>query len=561
MSLKKLIKSSSLRHILLTSGLIWLLLAGVLWLSQTTVIEYLTSSMEQELEEQANELREFAQSGAMQQELIGEREIPLLEMDSPENEPLDTFLSHYRDLIAREKQTYSSNPWLTSVLEARLFLLGYTENLPAKTFPLNHLTELLIEEIPEHLHGQLEPIVESNMEQFNAHYQWQFDSLTLKKYLLAEGWMEQDYRCFFLQNKNNSLSNMTGDIPESFTGGYEFWWGQIRNEFGQTEPAACLLHQLPLDDQNSLIIGQRVDYLVELIDKLSLMRYWGTAAGLILAILISVIISRRQVNKLSRIHKTCALVEQGQLSQRITVPSPSDDYDKVAISINQMLDRLEKLVTGIKYVSDNIAHDLLSPLTRIRSKLDMLAMDAPQSAEKINHIINEADNLLLVFNTLLRITQLESGSQRQEFRPFNFIDACADMVEFYQPAYESKEIQLEVLYQKDHFNCIGDFNLWSQAISNLLDNALKYTPEGGQVVLRVFSQQGQLVFQLQDSGPGITLTDHEKVQQRFYRLEKNRSSQGNGLGLALVKAIVDLHQARLELSEPPGLTITIKIPL
>lgn len=228
-----------------------------------------------------------------------------------------------------------------------------------------------------------------------------------------------------------------------------------------------------------------------------------------------------------------------------------------------MLDQLEVLMQGIKQVTNNIAHDLRTPLSRLRRRLDMLRegrLSTDQNEDLLEQAINEADGLLATFKALLRISEVESGSRLVGFKDVDITSLLDDLIDFYEPLSEEKGQTL--CYQSPKVRPLrGDRDLLFQAFANVLDNAIKYTPAAGQIRLIVDDHPNQLDVSICDSGPGVPVEAREKIFDRFYRLETSRSSPGNGLGLSLVAAIVNLHHGKLELADnSPGLNLTISLP-
>lgn len=249
------------------------------------------------------------------------------------------------------------------------------------------------------------------------------------------------------------------------------------------------------------------------------------------------------------------IMRTGDLSRRIPLTTEWDDLSKLAVILNEMFAEIERLLNGIKQVSDNIAHDLRTPLTRLRNQLESLPKDP--ISEKL---IREADTLLSMFNALLRITTLEAGKSQVEFRAVALHHIARDVVELYEPIIEEKGLTLETQLAECTIN--GDRDLLFQAILNLLDNAIKFTPEGGRISIRLETINERALLTLSDSGSGIPEAEREAVFQRFYRMESSRTTNGHGLGLSVAKAILQHHAGKIALTDNnPGLTVRIAFPI
>lgn len=318
-----------------------------------------------------------------------------------------------------------------------------------------------------------------------------------------------------------------------------------------------------LQNRYYLLVGQDVHQLQRMQSLIQDSMVWGVLMTLGLALIGGLMMSKTMLRRIEAINETCHRIMDGDLSRRIACIGGNDDFDKLIQTLNHMLEQIEQLMHGIKQVSDNIAHDLRTPLSHLRRRLDILRMDwsgSAQQAELLDQAINEADGLLATFKALLRISEIESGSRRANFQEIDLTTLLDDLVELYEPLAQEKNQTL--VWKRQEIPLLqADRDLLFQAFSNLLDNAVKYTPEEGAISLSLDNQAEHLVIRLQDSGPGIPAEEQQKVLERFYRLEANRLSQGNGLGLSLVAAIVKLHHGHLELSDcHPGLEVTLSLP-
>lgn len=256
------------------------------------------------------------------------------------------------------------------------------------------------------------------------------------------------------------------------------------------------------------------------------------------------------------------IIATRDLSQRIPVDCPCSDLSQLSTILNQMLEEIEQSVNGIRQVSDNIAHDLRTPLTRLRNHIESMRDDpSVQNGqhEQLNLLVIECDGLLSTFNALLRIANIESGRRSSNFHTLNLASVVQDVVDLYEPLASEKKIQLH--YRAEPTQITGDKDLLFQAIANLLDNAIKYTPPEGVVVITAQPHEKGARIIIRDTGHGIADEHKEHVFRRFYRVSQCRSQPGSGLGLSLVGAIVKLHQGSIVLSDntPNGLTVTVTL--
>lgn len=286
-------------------------------------------------------------------------------------------------------------------------------------------------------------------------------------------------------------------------------------------------------------------------------------ATIVLGTLGGAVVSALTLRRVELVNRSLRKIMQGDFSERIDLMDKAGDLRRLCENVNRMLDRIEVLMNGVRQVSDNIAHDLRTPLTRLRGRLSDLQADLdPASGERVQEMLDEADELLGTFNALLRIAQVESGNRRSGFAEVDLAMLLADVAELYEPLAADKGLQfaVEIGALGSYF---GDRNLLFQAFANLCDNAIKYTPDGGEITVLARLVGRVVEIDIADSGMGIPAEEYERVFQRFYRVEGSRSRQpGNGLGLSLVKAVVNLHGGDIALLDNhPGLRVRVTLPL
>ena len=308
----------------------------------------------------------------------------------------------------------------------------------------------------------------------------------------------------------------------------------------------------------NLLVGREIHELAQTRRMIVNAMVWGLLITAALALAGGIAMSRTTARRIEAINETSREIMSGDLSRRIPTRGSDDEFDQLAINLNTMLDRIQLLMDGLRHVSDNIAHDLRTPLTRLRSGLEGLrdgAADDPSRVEAIDRTVAEADGMLAIFNGLLRIARIEAGGQRENFAPVSLGDIAADVGELYEPVALEKDLAFSVDTDKAE-SVTGDRDLIFQAVANLVDNAIKYTPPGGTVALSIAGRR----IVVADSGPGIPAADRDAVFDRFHRLEDSRTEPGSGLGLSLVRAVARLHEGEVVLADnDPGLRAVLTL--
>lgn len=313
--------------------------------------------------------------------------------------------------------------------------------------------------------------------------------------------------------------------------------------------------------------GRRLFVAVDITDSMANYRFMQGLSILSIVlmtvvILTSFMISTFVVSRTNRIAQTAKrIMDTGNLSQRIEIDSQWDDLSNMSLVLNGFLERIETLVEGVQKVSDNIAHDLRTPLTRLHNSLETLRKHPAvtgnvEAADRCDRLLAESDHLLSTFNALLRIARIETGKQKHNFSTLPLQKLLHDVVELYEPLAEEKNIN--VICDFSSASIVGDRDLLFQAFANIIDNAIKYSPQGGAITLFLAQNDTGTVVSVADGGIGIAPEEREKVFDRFYRAEASRHAPGNGLGLSLVGAIISLHGASIVLSDnAPGLVFQI----
>lgn len=294
---------------------------------------------------------------------------------------------------------------------------------------------------------------------------------------------------------------------------------------------------------------------------------FGAALGLILSLISGYFASRQAARRADALSRTAQDVMRGDLTRRAPVVGANDEFDQLAQDLNAMLDRIERLMRSARTAGDAIAHDLRTPLTRLRTRLEA-ALDTPPNEEAdreaLRRALEETDSVLATFTAVLRLARVQSAAGWQ-FQRVDLSAIARDLVEFYEPVAEDGGVSLSSDIDDD-LTAPGEASLLTQALSNLIENAIKYTPAPGRV--HVSAKRGErIVLSVADSGPGVPPEERERVVDRFVRLEAARSTPGAGLGLSLVAAVAEVHHAELKLGEGlggavgPGLRVTLTLPV
>ncbi|MBT9472802.1 MAG: HAMP domain-containing sensor histidine kinase [Pseudomonadota bacterium] len=293
-------------------------------------------------------------------------------------------------------------------------------------------------------------------------------------------------------------------------------------------------------------------YVVKIVRAL-----WGAGAlVIVLGLAGGLLVSRNVSRSMGALNDVVAAVRNGEFGARATVRGTRDEFDELSEGVNEMLDRLERSMAGHRHAGDAIAHDLRSPLTRLRARLETAYLDVEagkgNAEEALGQALDDTDGVLKTFGAVLSIARLQAAGQAPDQVLFDPADLAADLAELYEPTCEDKGLEFDAELTRD-LQVRGNREFLAQALANLLDNAVKYTPAGGAIMLRVRRRSsGEVEYSITDTGPGVPDEDRARVVERFVRLENSRSEPGSGLGLSLVAAVAEAHGGRLELSEGPG---------
>ncbi len=325
-------------------------------------------------------------------------------------------------------------------------------------------------------------------------------------------------------------------------------------------PVVAMVYAYNLQGGAHLLVGRDIKSRAQLKHLLPGTLLYATVVVLALALVGSLVVRGLFRRMVADVSSTAAAIARGELDRRVPHAGRGDEFDAMADAINNMLDRIGRLMDGVRQVSNAIAHDLRTPITRARARLEDAASHAGTEAElraAVERAVADLDAVTSVFQALLRIAEIEAGSRRSAFAELDLGPLLADLAELYAALAEDKGLTL-TLRVPDTLPAYGDRDLVQQAVANLLDNAIKFSPSGGRITLAAEKIDGQVRLSVADQGPGIPEPDRMRATERFFRGEQARSTPGSGLGLALVQAVATLHEGTLLLEDSgPGLRATL----
>ncbi|MEM1155081.1 MAG: ATP-binding protein [Pseudomonadota bacterium] len=529
--------------------MIWLISAvciiGIVTVSERALL----APLEENVNEIIHVLSERSDSDAFE---LFEWYVDILRIEAIPTENLpdanfETFIDSYSELTLERNN---------DAINGRRWLLGLEEVSPKLRLPLEFYQQLLFGEVPAWFHDELNRRVNRQVMHSDSMLRWQTMSpaerLAQILSLLSID-QQREGRCVSSTQYGTDLWDSTG-----LSGGDGFFAVTLPLSRSIGEKAVrCWVKEItPLE-------GPTFQYGVvatETLDIVLAIRHWrniGIAVSFLVAALAGVLLGQRVYARVRRINALTTRIQEGELGHRLQVTGSGDDFDQLSANINVMLDKLEQLMEGVRQVSDNIAHDLRSPLTRLRNRIEELQFIENPSADNIRLIAGQADEVLATFTSMLRIAQLEQGSSRSQFTHFDFVEILHEVQDLYEPVFADAGIRLVLRHYGGPAESLGDRSLWTQVVTNLLDNALRYAPDSARVDLTLRTVKGGFVFTVKDQGPGVP--DHmlSRLTERFFRAQQHRDSSGTGLGLALVAAICQLHGATIELMCDSGLQVTI----
>lgn len=420
------------------------------------------------------------------------------------------------------------------------------------------------------LERQIDEIIEAEITGLNEQYRQRgLDGLL--RTVAERSTQSKDGLYLFTNYFGRRLAGNMDGVPKEVTGtsGWvEFPYSVQTNDRKEKHRARAFHTQLR--GGFTLIVGRDVEERLQFANLIQQTLFWALVLTAALGLAGGLLLSRNFLKRIDSIGETSRSIMAGDLSERMPVSGTGDELDRLSLSLNGMLDQIERLMTGMKEVTDNVAHDLKTPLTRLKARVEdaLRSSNANEHRAALELTLKEADELLKTFAALLSIARAEAGEARGGMKPTDVGALVEELAELYAPMVEDTGGAFEVTVAKG-LQINGDRQLLAQAITNLLDNALKYAvPEAPctgkpplAVSLSARRQKGQVLVEVSDNGPGIPEADRARVVERFVRLDESRSKPGSGLGLSLASGVAKLHRGRLELADAePGLRATLHLP-
>jgi signal transduction histidine kinase len=415
------------------------------------------------------------------------------------------------------------------------------------------------------LERQIDNSIEAEIASFAAEYQ-QTGLPGLLQAINRRSELESNHVYLFTNPLGRRLAGNLSALPVAATGrsGWIDFSYAVETAQG-LEHRAARAYYSSLEGGYRVVIGRDVDELRQFGSIIRNSLLWAVAITIVLGLSGGLLTSRNFLRRIDQITGTSRTIMAGDLTERMPVSGTGDELDRLASNLNAMLDQIERLMAGMQEISTNVAHDLRTPLSRLKAR----AEDALRSGSDADHrqaleqVLEETDRLLATFNALLAIARAEAGQIREGLKPVAAGEVVREVAELYEPSIEEASGTLAVAADGAHW-VQADRELLAQALANLIDNALKYgagDATGPDISVSVATADSEIIIEVADRGPGIPEPEREHVKERFVRLEPSRTKPGSGLGLSLVSGIMKLHRGRLELTDnAPGLRARLVLP-
>ena len=372
------------------------------------------------------------------------------------------------------------------------------------------------------------------------------------------------------KNQNTAIYLATDQLYNKLAGNLNSWpeqkkdnEGYINFEISRVLGSQVITHSsrakiIIFKNGTKLLVGRDVQPEILILSALINLIIFTIIFIILAGIIGSALLGRYSLTKINILNSAIQKITDNDLIGRINNKNINNEHKQISINVNRMLKRIDELVDNSKNISGNIAHDLKKPLTKLKGNLELASIKI-KNKKYIEDAIAEADNLIKIFNALLDIASFES-EKKQDFQIYDLSASIKSLIEIYSPVFEHNNIKLKLEIQKD-IKLVGNKILLTQAFTNILDNAIKYTTNAKKIIhISLYENDNFIYLHFKDNGEGINEKDYSKVFDRFVRLEKHRQTEGNGLGLSMVKAILKLHNATISLSSnKPGLIVEIKL--
>lgn len=353
-------------------------------------------------------------------------------------------------------------------------------------------------------------------------------------------------------------------LPLPTTDGWSIVTQAAESRTSDEEASSLYLRTVTLDGGVRLAVANDLDWIDDVQEAILSTFAWALGATLVLALASGLWLSARFLRGLDGMTRTAAAIVAGDLQSRVSVSGRNDDFDQLGRAFNSMLDRLAVLMDSLKQVSNDIAHDLRTPMSRLKQNLDETARGATTIDDMRSGILNgtlQVDEILSTFSALLRIAQIEAGTRRTAFSPVDLSELTTLLVSDYGGVADDRSQTIETAIEPLVW-IEGDRDLLTQLIVNLVENAIRHTSDGSRILVGLAKRPDDVTLTVGDNGPGVPDAERERIFRRFYRLEQSRTTTGSGLGLSLVAAIAELHGASVTAQDNnPGLRIEIRFPL
>ena len=364
----------------------------------------------------------------------------------------------------------------------------------------------------------------------------------------------------FLDSKGAAISGNITNWPK-VAGMFEGVLQTKPDPLRKLEPAVDAIGEMLILNGGHLFVGRNAHQMKNTLLILRQSFVVGGLCTVAAALLLGILFGRVAARRIEDMSQLTRSIVQGGLKERIGLKGTGDEFDNLSADINIMLDRIQELMEGLRHVSNNIAHDLRTPLSRIRHSLEAVLKERPADIKSYRRVvvksIAETDGVIETFKALLRISEIEEGTRRKHFKRINLSDIMKNVFDIYEPVTEDAGLLFESNISAEIY-IDGDLELLTQLFANLVSNVVRYVPKGGKIILKLEDRGSQIIASVIDNGPGIPAHEREKVFQRLYRMDQSRMTPGSGLGLSLVAAIVSLHGAKIRLLDnEPGLNVEI----